>query len=233
MTATCWPRVLTLLIVLGFAPARDAPGEGAEGPAGPKSPAKPSADSQSLFDGKTLANWEVVDKFDFARHGKVDVRDGAIVQERGEPFTGIRWTGPFPKTDYEVTLEAKRVRGADFFCGMTFPVGEAALTLVVGGWGGSIVGLSSIDGEPAVENETCNHRDFALDRWYAIRLRVTGDAVRVWIDREKVIDLATAGRELTIYWEMEPTRPFGIATWYTTGAVRAIRVRRLRDSGNP
>ena len=31
---------------------------------------------QSLFDGKTLGKWKVVDDFDFHAHGKVAVRDG-------------------------------------------------------------------------------------------------------------------------------------------------------------
>ena len=183
---------------------------------------------QSLFDGKTLGKWKVIDQFDFERHGKVYVKDGRLVQELGQPATGIKWTGQFPKIDYEVTLEAMRVAGNDFFCGMTFPAGESALTLVCGGWGGSVVGLSSIDGEPAVENETCNIKDFEQGRWYRIRLRVSRPRIEVWIDKEKFVDLPTADRKLTIYWEMEPALPFGIATWRTTGALRSIRVRSIQ-----
>ena len=184
---------------------------------------------QCLFDGKTLGKWKVIDAFDFKDHGKVYVKDGRLVQELGRPATGIKWTGPFPKIDYEVTLEAMRVAGDDFFCGMTFPVGDKSLTLVCGGWGGSVVGLSSIDGEPAVENETCNMKEFEQGRWYRIRLRVSGSRIEVWIDKEKLVDLPTADRKLTIYWEMEPTLPFGIATWRTTGALRDVRVRRIEQ----
>ena len=57
-------------------------------------------------------------------------------------------------SDYEVTLEAMRVDGNDFFCGMTFPAGKDPCTLIVGGWGGTVVGLSSINGMDASENET-------------------------------------------------------------------------------
>ena len=182
---------------------------------------------QSLFDGKTLGKWKVIDEFDFGRHGRVCVRQGRIVLQMGQPATGIRWTGEFPKIDYEVTLEAMRVDGDDFFCGMTFPVGKSALTLVLGGWGGPVVGLSSIDGEPAVENETCQHIDFEQNRWYRIRVRVSRTKIETWLDKEKIIDLPTADRKFTIYWEMEPALPFGIATWRTTGALRDIRVRRI------
>ena len=37
--------------------------------------------------------------------------------------------------DYELRLEAKRVEGGDFFCGLTFPVGKEYCTLILGGWG--------------------------------------------------------------------------------------------------
>ena len=218
-----WPFAAILLL---FGSTLEA--EGPPASTDQKTPTKPAPDSISLFDGKTLGKWQVIDKYDFGRHGKVYVKDGRIIQKKGRPATGIRWTGPFPKIEYEVTLEAMRVEGTDFFCGMTFPVGKSALTLVLGGWGGSIVGLSSIDGEPAVENETCAHQDFEQNRWYRVRLRVTGARIQTWIDEKQVIDLPTADREFTIYWEMEPALPFGIATWYTTGALRDLRVRRLK-----
>jgi len=104
-----------------------------------------------LFDGKTLAGWEITD---FKGKSAVYVSDSCIVLERGATITGIRWCQEFPKINYEVQLEAKRVAGADFFCGMTFPVNENYLTLIVGGWGGTIVGLSCIDGLDASESET-------------------------------------------------------------------------------
>ncbi|MFH1922315.1 MAG: DUF1080 domain-containing protein [Planctomycetota bacterium] len=182
---------------------------------------------QSLFDGKALGKWKVIDEFDFSRHGEVHVREGRLVIEKGSPASGVRWTGPFPKIDYEVAFEAMRVEGDDFFSGVTFPVGTSALTLVLGGWGGSTVGLSSIDGEPAVENETCSHVQFDRKRWYGIRLRVAEPRIEVWLDDQKIIDLPTADRKFTIYWEMEPALPFGVATWHTTGALRNIRVRPI------
>jgi len=196
----------------------------------PKSPAQ--ADGwTSLFDGRSLGKWKIVDRYEYQRHGKVDVRDGRIVLAAGSPGTGIKWTGAFPKIDYEVALEGMRVEGDDFFCGMTFPVGHENLTLVLGGWGGSVCGLSSIDGEPAVENETCRYLDFNNGRWYRVRLRVAKDKIEAWLDDQKIVDLKTDRRKFSILWEVEPTLPFGIATWNTTAAVRGIRVRPL--AGQP
>jgi hypothetical protein len=208
----------------------------AEGPPGPKQKNAPQKERQKekwqrLFDGRSLDKWKVIDEFDYSRHGKVDVRDGRIVLEAGRPATGIRWTGPFPKIDYELTFEAMRVEGDDFFSAVTFPVGEAAQTLVIGGWGGSTVGLSIIDGEMAADNETCLYQEFEQKRWYRIRLRVTERKIEAWIDKDQVVDLATAGRKLTVSWEMEPPLPFGLATWRTTGAVRDVRVRLLETPG--
>lgn len=183
---------------------------------------------QPLFDGSSLGKWKVIDQFDFEDHGAVRVADGRIVLEKGSPATGIRWIGDFPKNHFEVSWEAMRVDGDDFFCAASFRWNEAPMTLVLGGWDGSVVGISSIHGEPAVENETCDYVDFKQQKWYRVRLRVTQPRIEAWLDDEKIVDLPTEDREFSIYWEMEPCLPFGFATWYTTGAVRDIKLRSLK-----
>ena len=185
---------------------------------------------QDLFDGKSLGAWKVVEEFEFKRHGPVEVKDGRIVLGAGQPGTAIRYPGKLPTMDYELSLEAMRVSGDDFFCGMTFPVGERPLSLIVGGWGGRVVGLSCIDGEPAAENETCDYRDFENGRWYRIRVRVTQPKIEVWIDKDKVVDFQTADKKLTIWFEKECVTPLGIATWRTSAALRNICVTPLSKS---
>ena len=76
---------------------------------------------QAMFDGQTLAGWR---ETPFAGHGEVHCQDGVIVLSMGDPFTGINWTNDFPKMNYEVALDAMRVMGSDFFCGLTVPVGD-------------------------------------------------------------------------------------------------------------
>jgi hypothetical protein len=181
----------------------------------------------SLFDGKSLGKWEVLDQFDFKRHGKVEATGGCLVLGAGQSGTGVRWTSTFPKTEYELALEAKRVEGGDFFCGLTFPVGDKALTLIMGGWGGSLVGLSCIDGEYAVENETNTSIQFEQDRWYHIRVRVTKTKITVWIDDKETVKFDPEGRKLNVSWEMEPCQPLGIATWLTAGSTRNIQYREI------
>ncbi len=180
-----------------------------------------------LFDGKSLGRWKVVEQFEFRRHGEVTVRDGAIVLGAGKPGTCIRYDGAVPKIDYEILLEAQRVEGDDFFCGMTFMVDDEPLSLILGGWGGKTCGLSCIDGEPAAENETCEFRDFENGRWYAIRVRVTKPRIQVWVDSEQLIDFHRADKRLSIWFEKECVTPLAIATWRTTGAVKNLKVRPI------
>ena len=187
---------------------------------------------QSLFDGKKLGKWEVVKKYDFQAQGPVTVENGAIIINPGSPAAGIRWTGKMPTVDYEISLEAKRTAGSDFFCGMTFPIKKSYCSLIIGGWGGSIVGLSNINGAAASENDSCTVGEFKTGQWYKIRLRVTSAKIEAWIDREKVIDQPTAECKFTIWWEQEPLRPLGIATWETGSSLKNIRLRML-DAVSP
>ena len=120
-------------------------------------------------------------------------------------------------------------RGArhDFFCGLTFPVGKDPCTLICGGWGGSLVGLSSIDGNDASENSTATSTSFENKRWYKIRVRVTRALITAWIDDEQFINLELEGRKIGIRWEVEPAVPLGVSTWNTGSALRNIRWRKL------
>ncbi len=180
-----------------------------------------------MFDGKSLGKWQVSD---FFAGGRVCVEDGAIFIEKssaGGYMQGINWTGPIVKMNYEITLEAKRVEGSDFFCGLTFPVGERPCTLILGGWGGTLCGLSSLDYYDASENETTTFIDFNSNQWYKVRLRVTHDRIQAWLDEEQLVDVDTTDKFIDIRFECEPSLPLGIATYNTTGAIRNIRLQKL------
>ena len=178
-----------------------------------------SRDSGYLFDGRTLKGWEITN---FGTQGDVYVSGDKIILGMGDGCTGITWKEDFPTANYEVTLEAMRVEGNDFFCGMTFPVGKNPCSLIVGGWGGTVVGLSSINGMDASENETMEIRQFEKDHWYRIRLKVTSETIQASIDDEIVIDFTIGENLLSIRPEVELSKPFGIASWRTTAAIRNI-----------
>jgi hypothetical protein len=180
---------------------------------------------KKLFDGKSLDGWKASFKDDA---GKIQAKDGAIVMEKGEKMTGVTYTGKdFPKTDYEVVLEGKRIDGSDFFCTTTFPVGDGFCSLVVGGWGGKLTGISSINGSDASENETTSSMEFKNNQWYRLRIRVGDKKVECWIGDEQVVDVERKGKRFTTRFECDDCQPFGFATWDTIGAVRDIRVRTL------
>jgi hypothetical protein len=181
---------------------------------------------QPLFDGKTLQGWR---ETRFSGHGQVRIENETVVLSAGKPMTGITRTEPFPRSNYEVRFEAARLSGSDFFASLTFPVKDSFCTWVTGGWGGDIIGLSSIDGWDASDNETRNYFDFERGRWYKMRLRVTDDRILAWIDEEPVIQVDIAGRTIGLrFGEIELSAPFGFASYGTTGALRKIEYRVLR-----
>lgn len=178
---------------------------------------------ESLFDGKTLKGWKVTD---FAGHGDVKVEKGQIIMEMGV-MTGITWTNPVTRMNYEISVEAMRVDGGDFFCGLTFPVGEDPCSLIVGGWGGGVVGLSNIDGSDASSNETTQYFNLQKGKWFLIQLRVTPGRIQAWLDGDSLLDVDTKEKKISIRAEMEESVPLGVATWATTGALRNFKLRKL------
>jgi len=187
---------------------------------------KPAADAwKSLFDGKTLTGWKSAE---LGGEGDVAVENGAIVMKSGGgPMTAVAWKGDVLRNNYELALEGMRIEGMDFFCTTTFPVGDDPCSLVVGGWGGGLVGLSNVDHCDASENATTKIMAFKEKQWYRIRIRVSDAAIQAWIDDEVVVKQRRQGHKFDIRIEVDACRPLGLATWYTTGAVRNIRVRPL------
>ena len=192
----------------------------------------PAGEWHSLFDGKSLAGWR---ETPFSGHGAVRVEKGTLVLEGGLPMTGVTRetsaTQPdsFPKSNYEVRFEAVRQQGGDFFGSITFPVQDSFCTWIAGGWGGDIVGLSSIDGWDASDNETRSYFTFENGRWYAMRLQVTDDRIKAWIDEKVVIDVLITGRTIGLrYGESKLNAPLGFASFLSTGALRKIEYRTLK-----
>ena len=180
----------------------------------------------SLFDGKSLAGWK---PSDFLGRGEVAVKEGTIVLGTGMDMTGITIDRKIPKVNYLVELEAKRTDGSDFFCGFTFPVGEEFCSLIVGGWGGGVIGLSSLNGFDASENQTTTYREFENGKWYPVKLRVTDQRITAWIEGKEMVDADIRGVELDTRLEVEWSKPFGIATWNTAAALRKLRLRELTE----
>jgi hypothetical protein len=180
---------------------------------------------KQLFDGKTLNGWR---ETPFARHGPASVANGAIVLAAGSPLSGVTWTGEFPKASYEIRYEARRMEGGDFFASLTFPVGDDFATFVTGGWGGDVIGLSSIDGLDASENETNSTFGFDTNRWYEFRIRVTSGRIVASIDSGEVFNVSLAGRKIGLRpGEIRLSAPLGLASYGTRAEIRKVEYRRL------
>jgi hypothetical protein len=227
-----WTAIAGLAIAWSTLALAEEPKKPAAEPKAAPAAGKPSALAKdpyqwnSLFDGKTLNGWKAPS---FGGEGEVTVKDGTIVLGLGEAMTGVAWNGgELPKVDYELAFEGMRTKGVDFFCTTTFPVGDSWCSFVVGGWAGTVVGLSSIDYYDASDNTTTGFMSFKDKQWYRIRVRVTKNKIQAWIDDEKKVDFTTTDHKISIRFECDPCKPLGISSWCTEGRIRDVRLRKLK-----
>ena len=192
-------------------------------PAKLPSPPRPDDGWLSLFNGKDLSGWE---ETDYAGRGNVKVQNGELHIENGLVITGVTYTNKtvLPKTNYEIEYEAKKLNGTDFFGLLTFPVGDAHASLVTGGWGGAVTGISSINSMDASENNTTVYLKFNKDHWYKFRLSVTPDNLSVWMTpKEHLIPLnATVASVVKAYQEDAAKAGQTLTAEQAESALRAI-----------
>jgi hypothetical protein len=181
---------------------------------------------QSLFDGKTLEGWKIAS---FGGEGEVRVEKGDLIMEMGQPLTGITWKAgdKLPTDNYEISLQAMKKKGDDFFCGLTFPVRDSHATFVVGGWAGSVVGLSNIDGLDASENETTQYEKLEQNKWYPVRVRVAEGKIECWLDGKQMVDVELKDKRISTRIEVDVNKPLGICCYNVDAALKDIKLRRL------
>ena len=193
-----------------------------------------------LFDGKTLTGWiplemggggpvEVVEEFVPSNSPEMEPSN-VIMLNRGDMMTGISWTNGPARMNYEIEWEAMRVDGNDFFAAMSFPVQDSYVTFIPAGWGGSVVGISSINGHDASENETSRYHPLETQKWHQFKVRVTEKKVEAWINGEKVVNLNTVGKTLGLRsGSPSEIKRYGIVctAYCSTGAIKKIRMRKI------
>lgn len=190
---------------------------------------KEEAEWVSLVPEEGMGKWKALN---FGGEGETTWKDGVLTIEMGALLSGVGWTGDVPEAPYEIALEARRTSGVDFFCGLTFPVRdkETCVTFIVGGWGGGVTGISSIDGMDASENETGGYRAFEDDQWYKIRVEVRKNSLKAWIDEKNVVDVDTTDRKLGMrFGDIDKCAPLGLATYQTTAELKNLRWRKLGE----
>lgn len=210
----------------GFLPQMSCYGQEKKKELDPAKPAEEKAEWTPLFNGKDLTNWK---KSGFGGEGEVEVVDGSLVLfTGGGRITGITFTKEFPKTNFEIHLEARRAKGSDFFCGLTFPVAESHASLICGGWGGSVTGISNIDGNDASENSSSKYLKYENGKWYDIRLKVTPEKIEAWIDGKQEIDVELEDHRLSTRIEVDRSKPLGISSFESQSEIRKIEWRAIK-----
>lgn len=222
--------LLTLLAACFTAQAEEAAKNAAPQPAAAtkKTPEPVAAEKKewSLFDGKSLDDWENVD---IGASGMVELEGGLMIINAGDSVSGAVYkkAANLPMTNYEMSFDAKRLDGVDFFVGLTFPVGNAktCATLLCGGWGGAVTGISSIDNLDASENNTSSFQRYEDDKWYSVRLRVTPEKLGVWLDGKHIIDEDIKGKKISVRpGPIENYLPLSFTTYATTAAIRNVKM---------
>jgi hypothetical protein len=183
-----------------------------------------------LLPPEGLDGWEVTD---FYGHGEAKREGTLLVLEEGKPLTGITYKKEqaFPTSNYEIELRARRTRGNDFLCGLTFPVGKDFCSFIAGGWGGGLVGLSSIDGADASENSTTTYHDFKNDHWYHFKISVDDEFIRCQIDGQEVILQERENHQFSTRIEVYASQPLGLCVYRSRVEVQDFRWRPLNDGG--
>jgi hypothetical protein len=197
----------------------------------PKVNASQKKQWRSLLPESGLDGWEVTD---FGGQGEVVRQQDQLIFEMGDPLTGINYKKKdFPKTNFELELEAQRMEGNDFLCGLTFPVGDDFCSLIAGGWGGGVVGLSSVDGYDASENATSSYHTFENGQWYKFRVAVDEDTIKVWIDDNLFVEQERANHQFSTRIEVYVSQPLGFCAFQSKVALRNFRWRPLGSETSP
>lgn len=158
---------------------------------------------------------------------------GVLLLGAGEPFAIVKYDGkqPLPLDEYEISWEAMRVEGGDFFASLTFPVGsrEKCATFVTGGWGGWTTGVSSLQHQFANENETTGSMEFVSGRWYDFTLQVNTKCLRALIDGKEQFKVGLKDKAISMHpSEIQKSMPLGFSSYSTQGAIRNVRIRPLK-----
>ncbi len=238
---TPWSRFVLGLLLMGIAMGEAAWSQ-------PPAPATQSADATKdsskapqanqdnkdvvtwtpLLTGSDLSNWELTN---FGGEGDVELKDGVLTLGFGDPLTGVNTKRKdFPTDNYEMRWDAMRTQGQDFFACATFPVGDEFCSFIAGGWGGSLTGISSIDGNDASENETTDSEDFKNNEWYRFRVRVDPEKLRVWINDREVVSVVREDHKFSLRIEVDSTKPLGYCNFQCEAKVRRWEYRSLDEA---
>lgn len=188
------------------------------------------AETRSLFNGRDLAGWRIAAS---GSNTPAQVLENGIVScPAGDPLNGIIYTNVPPTMNYELSIEAKRVSGSDFFIALTLPIEHSFCTVIIGGWGGGLCGVSRFDYADASQNQWSQYLRLENDRWYTLRVRVTPGVLQVFLDETLYtarIEYDDAYRFSLRPGSIESFVPLGLATYQTHAHWRNFTVTTITE----
>lgn len=90
------------------------------------------------------------------------------------------------------------------------------------------MGLSSINGNDASENQTAKFMSFKNKQWYAFRVQVNATHVSAWIDDEEVFKVDREGTKFSLRAEVLKSRPLGYCAFQSKIEAKEWSYRVLR-----
>ena len=72
-----------------------------------------------------------------------------------------------------------------------------------------------------------SYSSFTRGQWYKVRLQVTDDRIKAWLDKQELLNIETKYHKIGIRYEVELSKPLGFATYQTTARIRNARIRQL------
>jgi hypothetical protein len=164
----------------------------------------------------------------FGGEGEVEFDGESIRLGFGSPLTAVAWQGAAELPgEYEIEVVAARLDGSDFFCALNLPIGEQRASVVLGGWGGALCGLSCVNGDDASMNATRSFRGFERGQSYRLRVRVDAIQVQAWVDDELLFAQARGGVEFSLRTEVSPAGRLALSCFQTSARIDLVHWRRL------
>ncbi|MBM3964511.1 MAG: DUF1080 domain-containing protein [Planctomycetes bacterium] len=228
LSQSCLALVVLTTFCSFFALAQDTSASNEKAAATTPKPADGAAAEgwKPLLPKDGIEGWEVTN---FGGEGEVENKKGSLMLSRGEPLTGVTRLGKdFPLENYELRWSAQRVEGSDFFAGITFPVGKEHCSFICGGWGGGLVGISSINGNDASENETSSYRNFKNGEWYRFKIRVDAKNITVWLNDEQILEIERENRKFSVRAEVMRSRPLGYCVFQSKVLIKDWEYRTFQ-----
>jgi alpha-L-arabinofuranosidase len=181
-----------------------------------------------------------------SKQGAWSVKDGTLRQtDEAEQDTVTSFIAGAPWSDYTLELKARKLSGQEGFIIRFRDQRAKAVHLNLGGWGNKEHGLEQNGQNPILRKPG----SIEAGRWYAIKVQLEGERVRVWLDGEPLFDqvirnemipraylvagLDKAAGEIVVKAVNPHAEPARVTLNLAGAKVPAQKARRVMLSGRP